>query len=285
MLGLMASLSMLIPVFLFSHNDRTSIVHLITLKRQKTGIADNVLLILFNLGACITISFAVSVIASLMPFLGGSNAAEYKGSDPFTVTVMLTVYAVVPAIIEEVTFRGYIMEKLRPFGKGYAVLLSAVFFGMMHQTFSTVIFAFLSGMVFAAVRSVSGSLIPAMIAHCLNNTFSVIGTVCSRSIPEQTYIMAFYITTIVMFFVMIISITMLHFRGIYLFSLRHDEYEADNNEKTDSYKSAENELNESDNDESGPEQVKLRISDKIRITVISLPFLVFLLVTILMKIV
>ena len=40
--------------------------------------------------------------------------------------------AVLPALVEEMVFRGYILGALRPQGDGLAIVFSAVFFGLLH---------------------------------------------------------------------------------------------------------------------------------------------------------
>lgn len=82
---------------------------------------------------------------------------------------------IVPALFEEVMFRGYI---LRAFEKSWgiiaAILVSGLLFGMYHIQPSNVIPLSVLGILFAYVTYISDSLIPAMVAHLLNNGGQVI---------------------------------------------------------------------------------------------------------------
>jgi sodium transport system permease protein len=74
--------------------------------------------------------------------------------------------AVLPAICEEVAFRGFILSGLRRLGhKWWAIALSAVFFGMAHTVIQQSIAAAALGAVIAYLAIQSGSLVPGMLFH------------------------------------------------------------------------------------------------------------------------
>lgn len=79
--------------------------------------------------------------------------------------VMLLFVAVVPAVWEELMFRGAVFYEYRMVGGLVIVLLSAVLAGMMGMSFSAFPWLFLSGMVFALVRFLSGNLLVSMFLH------------------------------------------------------------------------------------------------------------------------
>tara|TARA_R110002096_G_scaffold425644_1_gene634439 strand:+ start:11045 stop:12013 length:969 start_codon:yes stop_codon:yes gene_type:complete len=82
---------------------------------------------------------------------------------------------IVPAIFEEVMFRGYIMRALEKSGGIIvAVVVSGLLFGAYHLQPSNVIPLATLGILFAYVTYISDSLIPAMVAHLLNNGGQVI---------------------------------------------------------------------------------------------------------------
>lgn len=82
---------------------------------------------------------------------------------------------IVPALFEEIMFRGYI---LRAFEKSWgiiaAIIASGFVFGAYHIQPSNLIPLSMLGILFAYVTYVSNSLIPAMVAHLLNNGGQVI---------------------------------------------------------------------------------------------------------------
>jgi len=93
----------------------------------------------------------------------------------FPIIFILFNIAVIPAICEEVMFRGYIM---RTFEKNttifWSILLSSMVFGLFHlQVTHFLPLSFIGG-VLAFLAYGSNSLIPAIIAHFTNNALAVI---------------------------------------------------------------------------------------------------------------
>ncbi len=82
--------------------------------------------------------------------------------------------AVVPAFSEELLFRGAILSSLRKYGDGIAVFISSLFFGIFHGNFIQFPFAFIVGLVLSVSVVYTNSLLPAILIHFFNNSFSVI---------------------------------------------------------------------------------------------------------------
>lgn len=83
----------------------------------------------------------------------------------------------VPAVTEELVYRGCVMGRLRKFGDGFALLTSALLFGMMHGNFMQAPFAFVVGLAVGWSVIYTNSIFPAMIIHGLNNFMSVIADI------------------------------------------------------------------------------------------------------------
>lgn len=66
------------------------------------------------------------------------------------------------------------MGALKPYGQGFAIVMSSVIFGLIHGNLGQIPFAIAGGMFFAYLAVYSGSLIPSIILHGLNNLLSVI---------------------------------------------------------------------------------------------------------------
>jgi CAAX prenyl protease-like protein len=73
-------------------------------------------------------------------------------------------------MIEELLFRGYLLERLAPAGQGWrlaaAVLVSAGLFAVLHDRWLA---GFLSGVVFGALVARSGRVTDAIVAHAAAN--------------------------------------------------------------------------------------------------------------------
>ncbi|HIT59673.1 MAG TPA: CPBP family intramembrane metalloprotease [Candidatus Fimousia stercorigallinarum] len=86
----------------------------------------------------------------------------------------LAVLALIPAIVEEFTFRGIIYGQYRCNRPIKAIFLSALCFGLMHMNFNQFCYAFIIGIFFALIVEASGSLIPSMLMHFTFNAISVL---------------------------------------------------------------------------------------------------------------
>jgi sodium transport system permease protein len=78
--------------------------------------------------------------------------------------------ALLPAVCEELAFRGFILSGLRHVGsKWWAIALSAIFFGMAHTVVQQSISAVALGLVIGYVAVQTGSLVPCMLFHLTYN--------------------------------------------------------------------------------------------------------------------
>lgn len=99
---------------------------------------------------------------------------DFINSDNSVILGVLFI-GLVPAIFEEVMFRGYIMRAFEiSWGIMPAILFSSLLFGMYHIQPSNILGLASLGALFAYVTYISDSLIPAMILHLVNNGGQVI---------------------------------------------------------------------------------------------------------------
>ena len=97
----------------------------------------------------------------------------YLGVGDFFAMIVLT--AVLPAVFEEFTHRGVLLSGLQARGSEfYAVLVSAVMFGLMHGNPAQIIFTIFGGLVFGVAVVKCDSIIPAMCGHFANNAVAVL---------------------------------------------------------------------------------------------------------------
>lgn len=81
----------------------------------------------------------------------------------------------VPAVGEELLFRGLIQGWLRPYGAFSAVLGQAVLFALLHGRVSACVSALLGGIALGLVAQTSGSLHLGVAFHLYNNTVAFVG--------------------------------------------------------------------------------------------------------------
>ncbi len=82
---------------------------------------------------------------------------------------VLLVVAVVPAVFEEIMFRGVLLNGLKSFGKVGSVLLCGALFALYHQNPAQTLYQFCCGVAFALIAVRSGSVLPTVVAHFFNN--------------------------------------------------------------------------------------------------------------------
>jgi membrane protease YdiL (CAAX protease family) len=121
---------------------------------------------------------------------------------PQSVLAGLLILAVLPALCEEFFGRYVILGTLLPYGRGVAILISSLTFALAHLNFYQIPYAFAAGLVFAYVTVESGSLLPAILFHFINNLLSVIsvyadiGSLGTRVYSAAVLILALILTPI-----------------------------------------------------------------------------------------
>ena len=83
--------------------------------------------------------------------------------------VNLLFMAILAPILEELVFRKVLCDRLMPLGEGYAVVLSAVIFGLTHGNLFQFFYAFLLGALFAVVYIKTGRLRYSILYHAIIN--------------------------------------------------------------------------------------------------------------------
>ena len=135
------------------------------------------LAILFGVTFHPTYVLISKLIHSLYPLSPETAAAmkpftdQIASADWFSVVFLM---AMIPAICEEIAFRGFIFGGLvRDNGKYRAILVTAVMFGISHGVLQQSIAATLMGLILGWITLRTGSLIPCMLVHVTNNALSV----------------------------------------------------------------------------------------------------------------
>ena len=97
--------------------------------------------------------------------------------------------ALLAPILEELLFRGAIQGQLQESGMRpwTAILVSSLIFGVVHMNPAQIPFAFLLGMMFGWLYYRTGSLLPGIVGHVLNNSIASINMLLygNATIEEQ----------------------------------------------------------------------------------------------------
>lgn len=96
-----------------------------------------------------------------------AGGIEMASSVSPTITMFLYVGLIGP-ISEEVIYRGFVMHSLKRYGKSFAIVVSSVFFGVMHQNLVQSVFGIITGLVLGYV-AMNYSMKWSIVLHIINN--------------------------------------------------------------------------------------------------------------------
>lgn len=106
--------------------------------------------------------------SSYLPDLGGGRVA-----------LALTIIALIPALSEEFFFRGVLLNNCRASaGDIPAVFITGFAFALFHGSPEQTVYQFICGCAFALVAVRSGSVLPGMLMHFLNNAAVLVFNAC-----------------------------------------------------------------------------------------------------------
>jgi CAAX amino terminal protease family. len=122
-------------------------------------------------------SAAVSLLSVLLNYsvvlLGGSYASASGGLEGSLLS-MLAAVAIVPALLEELFFRSAFLSAVESAGTGPAIMLSALCFAFAHGSLQALPSALAAGLVYGWLAYGLDSVWAAVLAHLLNNAFSLL---------------------------------------------------------------------------------------------------------------
>jgi len=119
----------------------------------------------------IPIAMLLNALAGILTTAGADDASDVN---KYSLWVAVICFAVVPAIVEEFIFRGIILEEYLKIGTRAAVLISSIYFALLHFSLGSVLYGFFFGIIFALVRIETGNLSYTIIMHCLFNLINVL---------------------------------------------------------------------------------------------------------------
>lgn len=147
-------------------NDREDFELKGLLKIGKSGLSRT---LIFAPSVLLVIVTASLLTTLLMMLFGKENNTEIvEGA-----FAAIIVHAVLPSLFEEGAFRLLPMLFIGKRSPRGVVLLSALFFALMHTSFFSIPYAFIAGVVFMAIDLACGSVIPSVILHFLNNLIAL----------------------------------------------------------------------------------------------------------------
>ena len=129
----------------------------------------------FLVSGAIAVNFAAAylnqfLVTTLLP--NSQTSFTASAENWYQLLFSILSVAVVPAVCEELLFRGVVLKALIPYGRATAILTSAVLFGLMHGNPLQLFYTTLLGVVIGYLYVRTGSLFLCMLTHFVNNGIS-----------------------------------------------------------------------------------------------------------------
>jgi len=126
----------------------------------------------------------MSMATALMAFLLNCIIARISGASYYqpqnylpqlesSSVLLIIAAAVLPAVFEELFFRGVLMRSLSRGGDITAVIISALCFALCHGDLRNFAGPFAAGLIYGYMVYAIGSIWPAVTAHLVNNVFNM----------------------------------------------------------------------------------------------------------------
>lgn len=205
----MSVLMFILPLGVIFYGEHLKLTELVSFRKPEKEFFAPIVLI------CIGVTAFANIVTNILTSLFNAfgipvSAPEFdtpKGILGFVVTFL--AIAVTPALVEELAMRGVILGSLKRYGKGFAIGVSAILFGMMHGNLSQLPFAFILGIAIGFAVIKTDSIWTGVWIHFINNGVSVVlDAIMSKT--ESTQIIGFINT---MYFALCV---LAFFVGIYL---------------------------------------------------------------------
>ena len=139
--------------------------------KQKSNYFNIAICAVLGIGAVYLFSPFITLLTSLMANAGLTIQTDIDlPLDNFGYYMLsLFLIGVLPAITEELIYRGIIFNGLKKWGKWPAILLSALAFSLMHGNFAQLPYTFILGIILGFIVWQTGALWLSMITHFFNN--------------------------------------------------------------------------------------------------------------------
>lgn len=128
-------------------------------------------------GFCLPVFLGVANLANLAGALinrltGSPTTSEMLPSGGPELLMQFLALCVMPAVAEELLFRGAFQGLMRPCGSAAAIFAPALLFGVLHLDLAQGLTAFACGVFLGWLAERSGSILPGMLLHLVNNALA-----------------------------------------------------------------------------------------------------------------
>lgn len=119
------------------------------------------------LAVFLALTFLCSTLFGML--IPGGKEPEMLPESGAALLITLVNMTVVPAVGEELLFRGLVQSRLRRWGCGTAIMGQAFLFAVLHGEPAQMLVALVSGWMLGLLMELTGKITLGMILHCANN--------------------------------------------------------------------------------------------------------------------
>lgn len=142
---------------------------------------------------CIGLQTAAAVLTQFITMILDNfgltgRTIDLSATTSFGANVFMFFYAcLLGPVLEELLYRGVLLQSMRKYNERFAIFLSAVIFGLMHENYQQFILGFLLGIPLAVVTVKYNSLVPSIITHIIVNTTASVSNVVMQYFTPEVY--------------------------------------------------------------------------------------------------
>lgn len=132
------------------------------------------LCVLLGIASLFLLSGTLNYFQLLVDKLGfTSSSLSYELNSPKNYLISLISLALIPAVCEELIFRGIITTALKQKGEIFAIVLSSIMFAIFHFSPSQLLYPICFGLILSTVYLSTNNIIFPILLHFINNALSL----------------------------------------------------------------------------------------------------------------
>jgi len=141
----------------------------------KFKFTDYLVFIMIGAGMFLALLIVNYFYAYFLQEVGHTQSAGIDVNSTATFIAGIFIICMLPAVVEETVFRGAVLKGYSNiFSSGAAIVISAVLFMLMHMNIEQFVNAFICGVILAVLSKKTGSTIPGMVVHFINNFLAIL---------------------------------------------------------------------------------------------------------------
>lgn len=133
-----------------------------------------------------------SYVMELLPENMTTNNLSELFSDMMGSPYGFVIITLLAPIVEEVVFRGAILRELLPKYGNRAIVISAIFFSLIHLNPAQIPHAFVVGILLGWIYSRTGSIVPGIVYHWVNNTAAFLLAVANPHLSVDAKLIEYF---------------------------------------------------------------------------------------------